>query len=203
VSARPPKHLNAPHGPSQTRVGTTEAFEKVPLGGITKLVNPLAGMAFDLEGADSHQLCIAPAPPLASPERAHEMVELYWMALCRDVNFSDYASNALTQAAVKELSSLDSFHGPKASGHVTAQTLFRGFTPDDSIGPYVSQLFQTPFSYGQFLLTGKVTTYQPGTDYLISPSKWLECQNGEGPFPPNPHCASTRLVRRQTPAVLT
>src|SRR6185437_1225794 len=34
--------------------GTTEAFEKLPLGGTTKLVNPLAGLAFDLEGGDSH-----------------------------------------------------------------------------------------------------------------------------------------------------
>ena len=33
------------------QVGTAEAFENVPLGGTAKLVNPLAGLAFDLEGA--------------------------------------------------------------------------------------------------------------------------------------------------------
>src|SRR5579862_8225160 len=162
--------------------GTAEAFEKVPLGGTAKLVNPLAGLAFDLEGTDSHQFAIAPAPSLASQARADEMVELYWMALCRDVSFSDYASNPVTQAAAKELSSFGNFEG---TDRVNAQTLFRGFTPEDSIGPYVSQLFQTPFSYGHIFLSGQVTTYQPGTDYLASQTKWLECQNGEGPFSPN------------------
>lgn len=52
-------------------VGTEAAFENVPLGGSNKLVNPRAGVAFDLEGTDSHQLAIPPA-------------------LCCDVNFTDY-----------------------------------------------------------------------------------------------------------------
>jgi hypothetical protein len=76
-------------------VGTTAALEEVPLGGSAKLVNPLAGMAFDLEGADSHQLACAPAPSVSSQERADEMIELYWMALCRDVNFSEFFSNPM------------------------------------------------------------------------------------------------------------
>ena len=58
-----------------------------PLGGGEKLVNPLAGLAFDLEGTDSHQLAIPPFPSLASRDLADQAVELYWMALCRDVNF--------------------------------------------------------------------------------------------------------------------
>ena len=123
------------------------------------------------------------------------MVELYWMALCRDVSFSDYAANPVTQAAARELSSLGNFEGPKGAGRMNAQTLFRGFTPEDSIGPYVSQLFQTPFSYGHFFLTGQVTTYQPGTDYLASQTKWLECQNGEGPFSQNPLDPQPRYYR--------
>ena len=32
--------------------GTWDAFESIPLGGGQKLVNPLAGQAFDLEGTD-------------------------------------------------------------------------------------------------------------------------------------------------------
>jgi hypothetical protein len=62
---------------SAVRHGTAAAFEQVPLGGNTKLVNPLAGEAFDLEGTDSHQLAIGPPPMVASSERAAEMVELY------------------------------------------------------------------------------------------------------------------------------
>jgi hypothetical protein len=76
------------------------AFENLTLGGNTKLVNPLAGLAFDLEGTDSHQLAIPPFRKLASQELAAQAVELYWMALCRDVNFLDYASHPLTQKVI-------------------------------------------------------------------------------------------------------
>jgi hypothetical protein len=55
------------------------AFEQVPLGGGTnavKLVNPLAGRAFDLEGTDSHKLAIGPFPSVASQDLADQAVEL-------------------------------------------------------------------------------------------------------------------------------
>src|SRR5215472_6658540 len=48
---------------SAVRQGTAAAFEQVPLAGNTKLVNPLAGSAFDLEGTDSHQLTIPHSLP--------------------------------------------------------------------------------------------------------------------------------------------
>jgi len=173
------------------QAGTTAAFENVRLGGSAKLVNPLAGMAFDLEGADSHRLACAPAPPVFGQLRAEEMIELYWMALCRDINFSEFASNPTALAAAAELSSLGGFQGPK----VTSQTLFRGYTQDDSMGPYVSQLFQIPFNYGQFFLSGQASTYLPETDYLTTQAKWLECQNGEGHFSPNPIDPQPRYYR--------
>jgi hypothetical protein len=173
------------------KVGTAGAFEDVPLAGSAKLVNPLAGLAFDLEGADSHQLACAPAPSVSSQVRADEMIELYWMALCRDVNFSDFASSPTALAAAAELSSLGGFQGPKA----TRQTLFRGYTQDDSIGPYVSQLFQIPFNYGQFFLSGQASTYLPATDYLTTQAKWLECQNGRGELSPNPIDPHPRYYR--------
>ena len=174
---------------------TAEAFENVPLGGTSKLVNPIAGVAFDLEGTDSHKFAIPPSPALASQVRAVEMVELYWMALCRDVNFADYASNPVAQTAAKELSSLGGFQGPRKGSQVTAQTLFRGFTADDLVGPFVSQLLLTPFSYGQFALSGQVTTYQPNVDYMTTQAEWLACQNGQGPFGSNEIDPVTRYYR--------
>src|SRR5712672_143364 len=51
---------------SAVRRGTWDAFESIPLGGGQKLVNPLAGQAFDLEGTDSHKLVIDPFPSVAS-----------------------------------------------------------------------------------------------------------------------------------------
>ena len=175
--------------------GTAAALEDVPLGGSAKLVNPLAGVAFDLEGADSHQLACAPAPSVSCQMRADEMIELYWMALCRDVNFLDFASSPTALAAAAELSSLGDFQGPKSGNSVTPQTLFRGYTQDDLIGPYVSQLFQIPFNYGQFFLSGQASTYFPDTDYLTTQAKWLECQDGRGEFSPNPIDPQPRYYR--------
>jgi hypothetical protein len=77
-------------------------FEDITLGSPTvsdpvKLINPLAGVAFDLEGLDSHATFVPPAPRIGArpsggggdngAEAAGEMAELYWMALCRDVPF--------------------------------------------------------------------------------------------------------------------
>jgi hypothetical protein len=49
--------------------GTAAAFEEVPLGGNTPLVNPLAGVALDLEGTASHQSAIPSFPSVTSQGR--------------------------------------------------------------------------------------------------------------------------------------
>jgi hypothetical protein len=54
-----------------------------------KLTNPVSGLAFDLEGPDSHALSMPPPPKLRSEDAAAEMAELYWMAILRDVDFRD------------------------------------------------------------------------------------------------------------------
>jgi hypothetical protein len=177
------------------RRGATEGFENVPLGGNSKLVNPMAGVAFDLEGTDSHQLAIPPPPALASKQRADDMVELYWMALCRDIHFADYAVNPTAQAAAAELSTLSGFQGPKSGNQVTPQMLFRGFAAEDVLGPYVSQLLLAPFRYGQYLLSGQITTYLSGFDYLENQPEWVQCRNGQGPFPKNKIDSQARYIR--------
>ena len=78
--------------------------ERIPMGSSDpalqmKLVNPCAGADFSLQGADSHHLSIPPAPLVDSAWAAGEMVELYWMALARDVAFTDYETHPVTQAA--------------------------------------------------------------------------------------------------------
>jgi hypothetical protein len=174
---------------SATRQGTAAAFEQVRLAGNTKIVNPLAGSAFDLEGTDSHQLAIPPFPAVASQALADEAVELYWMALCRDVHFTNFATDRKTLSAVGELSKLPAFAG------VTPQSLFRGFTVDDVIGPYVSQFLLKPFNYGPYEMTGRISVCVPGVDYLTTEAAWLACRNGQGPFaadridPQSPLCS--------------
>lgn len=107
----------------------SNALEKVPLGGSAKLSNPQGGLAFDLEGCDWQQTSMATPPTVISSWRASEMVEDYWMALLRDVNFADYGTNASSAEAISEMNKLSDFRGPKQRGQVAPRTLFRGCTP--------------------------------------------------------------------------
>jgi hypothetical protein len=173
--------------------GNPTDFANIPMGGNTKLVDPQGGLAFDLEGTDSGQLAVPPAPKVASAERAGEMVEDYWMALARDVPFSQYGAEPITAAAIVELSKLSHFKGPKANGKVTADTLFRGIYPGELIGPYVSQFFLTPVTFGVLSVTQKFNAYVPGMDYLSSFASWLAVQNGQGPFAANSISGTTYI----------
>ncbi len=159
--------------------GRSALFDQIQMGGTAPLIDPQCGLAFDMEGTDSHQLVIGTPPSVASQQMADTAIENYWMALCRDVNFTQYGQEPLTQAAIAELNSLSAFRGSKP---VTPQTLFRGFTAGDVAGPYVSQFLLMPFSYGAVPVTQLLTTYAPGVDYMTDQASWLAVQNGQGPF---------------------
>jgi hypothetical protein len=175
------------HGSLLTAVssGSPSDFAKIPLGGNTKMPSPQGALAFALVGVDSGQLSVPPAPTLASPERAGEMVELYWMALARDIPFSLYGHEPITAAAISELNRLTDFRGPKVHGRVTPDTLFRGETSAGQPGPFLSQFLLLPVSFGALPVTQKYSTYQPALDYLTDLPSFLACQNGQGPFPLN------------------
>ena len=161
----------------------TAGFEQLSMGCPDpslqrKLVNPQSGKAFDLEGADCHHLSIPAAPAFRSAEQAGEAVELYWMALLRDTPFDEYSSNPLAQSAADDLSRLSDFRGPKTGGRVTAGTLFRGFTPGDLAGPYLSQFLARPVPFGAQSIDGAIRTWLPNIDYMTQYSEWLAVQNG-------------------------
>lgn len=174
------------------RSGEPQEFAAIPLGKGRKLRNPQAGLAFDLEGPDAWSLAIPPAPCLDSAEEAGEMGEVYWMALLRDINFTDYDSNQMVAAAAADLTNFSDFRGPKQEGCVTPATIFRGITPGDRIGPYLSQFLlqgnQIPalrkqpedgsIAYGTLRIDQRQKTAAPGTDYMIDYQEWLAVQNG-------------------------
>jgi membrane-associated phospholipid phosphatase len=161
--------------------GKRADFDSLALGGNTPLVDPQAGLAFDLETCDPSQHAIPPFDMLTSPGLAAQMIEAYWQALCRDVPFSEWNSNSTIAAAVSEMNSLPAFTAPRDSnGSVTTQNLFRGFTAGDVIGPYVSQFFLQPFSVGVMPFQG-YSSVMPG-DFGTTQSSWLALQNGQGPF---------------------
>ncbi len=161
--------------------GSKSAFNAIPLAGIRPLTNPQAGLAFDLEGPDGQAVTVPPAPLLDSAQRAGEAIELYWMALLRDVPFIDYPSSGWARAASDELSNLSDFRGPKSGGNVTPGTLFRGSAPGDLVGPYLSQFLWKDVPYGSLTIVQKNRTTQPGRNYMTSSGSWLAVQNGALP----------------------
>jgi hypothetical protein len=165
--------------------GEPEDFAKIPLGGNVKLANPQAGLAFTLEGTDSGQLTSPPAPALSSAERAGEMVEDYWMALAREIPFSKYGSEPITSTAITDLNKLSDLKAAKVNGQVTPGTLFRGTTPGELIGPYISQFLLRPVGFGPLNLAQKYITYSPSVDYLTDVVSFGLCHDGKGPFAKN------------------
>jgi len=215
--------------------GEPDDFERIRLGTPLpilpgdpkrrKLVNPQAGLAFDLEGPDAHALTIRPAPRIDGPEAAGEMVELYWMALLRDIPFiNNFGADAGINAAADELSGLSDFRGPRdGAGDVTSATIFRGSTPGDLTGPFLSQFLlkgnsdsivgsrETPgiplterdglIKYGSIFIDQKQKTVlgRPdignAADYLTNYNTWLAVQNGVDTSGTNQFDTTRRFIR--------
>lgn len=181
---------------------TQANFEAIQLGGPRKLVNPQVGLANDVEGPDPESLTMPAPPAVDSAESAAEAVELYWMALLRDVPFSEWGTNPRIAQAAAELSGLQDFTGPRAGGAVTPATLFRGFTPGDLTGPYLSQFMvkeipagSMSFPYGSLAISQKQQTVLPGIDYLTDFATWLHIQNGGIPASGDQFDPQPRFIR--------
>jgi len=143
------------------RSGPDDDFGSVPKPTVTKgrkWVNPRAGYAFDLEGPDSAAVAMPPAPTVDSARAAGEAVELYWMALLRDVSFDQYATDLDAQDAITDLNNLSDFNGPTIGGQVTPQTLFRGSSPGELVGPYLSQFLLLDIPFGSLTISQKQMT---------------------------------------------
>jgi hypothetical protein len=151
----------------------------------------MGSYAYTLCGSDSSQFgdapspdkqeqhhVVPPAPALASPAYATELIELYWASLLRDVGFTEYPQSQLAQDAAAELSSAADYAGPKHNGKVTPELLFRGTFDGETVGPYLSQFLVTPTALGALPVDQKYITYLPGIDYLTDLATWSDVQNG-------------------------
>ncbi len=174
--------------------GKVADFNAIQLGGTVKMTNPQAGLAFDMQGPDAHSFVQPPAPAFASKEEAAEIAEDYWMALLRDVPFSDYSTDPVAAAAAADMTNFGAdFKGPKTAGAVTPELLFRGLTPGDKVGPWISQYFYLPCNFGSNHVEQKISTAAPvtstgnggpdfGLDYMTTFANWMNVQNGNVPF---------------------
>jgi hypothetical protein len=153
-------------------------FEAIPLGGAAKLSNPQAAYCYTLEGADAATVPAPPPPALASAQAAGEMVEDYWQALTRDVPFSQYGTDTTIAQAVADLNKLSDYRGSKVNGQVTPDVIFRGPTPGDLIGPYLSQFLLKAVPMGAATMSQLYRTALVGDDYWTSYADWLKGQRG-------------------------
>jgi len=160
-------------------------FDLIPRGGVAKLSDPQSAFAFQMDGADSHQLGIRVPPAFASAETAGEMEELYWLALTRDVPYANYDTDATIAASASALSHLSDFRGPKAGGVVTPGTIFRGNFPGELTGPFISQFLAKDVPFGPYVVPQKVRAGLAGVEYMTDYAAWLNVQNGSpSPIPP-------------------
>jgi hypothetical protein len=171
-------------------------FEEIRLASSTalKLTNPQAGLAFDIAGPDAQERTTPPAPRFDSQVVAHEMGELYWMAVARDVHFASYGTDPAVSAAITSLN--NEFPQFGGATPVSAQNVFRGIYPGEQVGPYVSQYLlkgnvdpRKPdglgrdanegfISYGARVIDQRLIPAAANVDYLTTFSIWLDVQNG-------------------------
>lgn len=178
-----------------------------------------AGLTYDLEGADAQTFTMPPCPSVDSQELISEMAEVYWMALCRDVAFTDWESSATIDDARTSLARFWWFRTDRtdrldgatdrlptsvarrrllsADGvePVAADALFRGVTPGEQIGPYLSQfllignrgvngsdtahdLTDGQIAFGAMRMDQRVRVATPGADYMTEWHDFLDVQNG-------------------------
>ena len=142
--------------------------------GIQRLANPEASLAYGLQGKDSAQFTMPPAPSFSSAENAAEIGELYWMALARDVHFSDYESTPLIQRALNDMAGYIDFKGP-----ITVDQAFRGRLPGCAAGPYLSQFLLKDFQCGSLSISNRQRTVPAGYDQMTDFDDWLLIQNGQ------------------------
>ncbi|MEM7253409.1 MAG: vanadium-dependent haloperoxidase [Pseudomonadota bacterium] len=166
------------------RTGNPRHFDAIPLDPVSdrRLANPQGAFKYELMGLDSHATRMRHSWTFRSAELAGEACEVYWQALTRDVPFSEYASNPDIADAVADLNAMSSPPGATAGGNITPATLFRGETPGDRVGPYISQFLWQDFAFGSLDVVQKYQTPEAGIDFMRDVSNWLHIQRGGAPL---------------------
>lgn len=151
--------------------GNAAQFEQVPRDprAVERLDNPQAAYAVDLVGADATALSLPAPPAFASRAQATEMLELYWLALMRDVPFRSYGADPLAAKASAEL---------RTAG-LDVASLFRSRFDGDRRGPFISQFLWLDVPYGLRTIDQRYHVPAPGQDFLTSFDPWLASQRGE------------------------
>ena len=161
-----------------------------------RLESPQAGLNYDLEGKDYHQLinrqtpgtapvAFPPAFNFSSKEEATEIVENYWQALTRDIPFINYLSSPDVENAATDLNSnfKPYYFGPLDGGNITARVYSRGILPGDEKGPYLSQFFLHDIPYGAQSISARINSPAATKDnnFMTDGDEWRMIQTGQTP----------------------
>jgi hypothetical protein len=162
--------------------GGPDGFETIPRDRRAEvdLNDPQATYAFDLAGLDSAATSLDPPPAFSSARMATEMAEVYWLALTRDVPFREYEADLLVAAAIADM---NPFAEPLSSvgQKLTPAAVFRGETPGDLIGPYLSQFLWLDIPYGIKTVEQRYSVPTRGQSFLTDYAEWVDCQRGARP----------------------
>ena len=154
------------------------------------LSNPLASLSSVLSGSPQPSLYLTVPPSLSSHNGGADMVENYCMAYTRDASFFNYDADATISLM------LDSSHmnSPsilanllyKPTGTFGTQTIFRGMSNEELVGPYISQLLllNVPFGNGSSIMPQKYFSLSPRSialgpvEWCINNTQVINIQNG-------------------------
>jgi hypothetical protein len=149
-----------------------------------KLVDVYCILDSELLGIYRSSIQIDPAPEPLSNHAAGELLEVYAMALLRDVPFSEWSTNLDVANTINNLNLVkDDLNAPLESGNITVNTLFRGpAVSGNLIGPYVSQFLWQNFTLGGLVLKQLQSIPSTNDDYLTDPSGFVA--NWNSPMAP-------------------
>ena len=156
-----------------------------------------AGLTFDLQGPDAQAVTMPPAPALGSAELTAEMAEVYCQAVLRDIPFSEFPTHPKVQQCLDILNKFDYFKQNERNDQPLAiDTIFRGFTKGDKVGPYISQFLlagnnglsangqgaefkarEGKINYGAITIDQRVRRAK-AINYLTSWPEFYDVQNG-------------------------
>ncbi|ESS03262.1 MAG: hypothetical protein A07HR67_01657 [uncultured archaeon A07HR67] len=163
--------------------------------------NPEAATSYAAYGFDPNDVWGPKPPAFDDSVTGAEMIELYWMALLRDVRFSEYSENDDAEKAAEELANEFSdasdkhnpdfddrdrlpplYDGPtNDNGESDPGRLFRDDLPGADRGPYISQFLLRDFTRGVRKRDNRQESYPEDKDFITDYETWLRIQAGEEP----------------------
>lgn len=177
---------------------------------VRKLVSPQGSATFGFMGADSSMTKMPKFPKLSSKKAAAQLLEVYLLAIARDVKFEEYGTGqgtdkdydglSITGKAAAVLNDFGKcYQGPVTQQGVIPEVLFRGNNAGATVGPYISQFLYLPMAIpvggfpaavGVKNLPLEEVFYQtqqmpiPGPkNFGITQSDFVAIQNGQVPVP--------------------